>query len=107
MRVPQTVRKSNQSILKEISPEYSLERLTLKLTFQYFGHLMQTADSGKGPDAGKDQRQKEKRAAEDEMVGQHHGLKRRECEQCWEVGRDREAWRAAVSGGSQSVGHIE
>ena len=45
MRVPWTARKSNQAILKEISPEYSLEGLTLKLQLQYFGHLMQRADS--------------------------------------------------------------
>ena len=45
MRVPWTVRRSNQSILKEINPKYSLERLLLKLKFQYFGHLMQRADS--------------------------------------------------------------
>ena len=45
LRVPWTARRSNQSILKEISPGYSLERLTLKLKLQYFGHLMQRADS--------------------------------------------------------------
>ena len=45
MRVPWTARRSNQFILKEISPEYSLEGLMLKLKLQYFGHLMQTADS--------------------------------------------------------------
>ena len=45
MRVPWTARRSNQSILKEISPEYSLERLVLKLKLQYFGHLMQRVDS--------------------------------------------------------------
>ena len=45
MRVPWTARRSNQSILKEISPEYSLEGLMLKLKFQYFGHLMQRTDS--------------------------------------------------------------
>ena len=45
MRVPWTARKSNQSILKEISPEYSLEGLMLKLKFQYFGHLMRRTDS--------------------------------------------------------------
>ena len=44
MRVPWTARRSNQSILKEISPEYSLEGLMLKLNFQYFGHLMQRAN---------------------------------------------------------------
>ena len=54
LRVPWTARRSNQSILKEINPEYSLEELILKL--QYFGHLMRRADlsSGKDPDAGKD-----------------------------------------------------
>ena len=45
MRVPWTARRSNQSILKEINPEYSLERLMLKPKLQYFGHLMQRADS--------------------------------------------------------------
>ena len=45
LRVPWTVRRSNQSILKEISPEYSLEELMMKLKFQYFGHLMGTANS--------------------------------------------------------------
>ena len=45
LRVPWTARRSNQSILKEISPEYSLDRLMLKLKLQYFGHLMQKADS--------------------------------------------------------------
>ena len=45
MRVPLTARRSNKSILKEISPEYSLERLMLKLKLQYFGHLMQRTDS--------------------------------------------------------------
>ena len=65
-----TERRSNQSILKEINLEYSLEGLMLKLKLQYFGHLMQTANSLE-IDAGKDQRQKEK-ATEDEMVGWHH-----------------------------------
>ena len=45
MRVPWTVRRSNQSILKEIGPDYSLEELMLKLKLEYFGHLMQRADS--------------------------------------------------------------
>jgi len=48
-RVPGTARRSNQSILKELSPEYSLERLMLKLKLQYFGHLMQRADSFEKP----------------------------------------------------------
>ena len=54
LRVLWIARRSNQSILKEISPEYSSEGLMLKLKLQYFGHLMQRADTGNDPDAGKD-----------------------------------------------------
>ena len=54
LRVPWTTRTSNQSILREISPGCSLGGLMLKLKLQYFGHLMQRADSGKDPDAGRD-----------------------------------------------------
>ena len=73
MRVPWRARRSNQSILKEINPEYSLEGLMLKLKLQYFGHLMQRADSlEKNPDAGKDRGQEEKGTTEDKMVGWHH-----------------------------------
>ena len=57
LRVPWTARRSNQSILKEISPEYALEGLMLKLKLQYFGHMMQRTDSGKDRDAEKDRRQ--------------------------------------------------
>ena len=68
LRVPWTARRSNQSILKEISPEYSLEGLMLNLKLQYFGHLMQkkTWLIGKDPDAGKDWRQEEKGMTEDD-----------------------------------------
>ena len=79
LRVPWTGRRSNQSILKEINPEYILEGLMLKL--QYFGHLMQRADIEKDPDAGKDWRKKQKRAAEDEMVRYHHQSNGHEFEQ--------------------------
>ena len=72
MRVPWTARRSNQSILKEISPEYSLEELILMLIFQYFGHLMRRTESLENPDAGKDCRWEEKGKTEDEMVGWHH-----------------------------------
>ena len=66
---PWTARRSNQSILRDVSPEYSLEGLMLKLKLQYFDHLMQRTDSlGKDPDAGKDQRQEEKGTTEDGMV---------------------------------------
>ena len=66
---PWTARRSNQSILKENSPEYSLEGLMLKLKLQYFGHLI-----WKNPDAGKDWRWEETGTTEDEMVGWHHWL---------------------------------
>ena len=57
----------------EINPDYSLEGLMLKLKLQYFGHLMQRADSlEKNPDAGKDRGQEEKGTTEDKMVGWHH-----------------------------------
>ena len=70
LRVPWTAKRSNQSILKEIIPEYSLEGLMLKLKLQYFGLLMRRTDSlGKDPDAGKDCRQEERGIIEDEMVG--------------------------------------
>ena len=72
LRVPWTTRRSNQSILKESNPDYSLEGLMLKLKLQYFGHLMQTADSLEKTDDGKDRRQGKKRAAEDEVDGWHH-----------------------------------
>ena len=80
-RVLWTARRSNQSILKEISPEYSLEGLMLKLKPQYSGHLMWRTDSGKDPDTGKDWRREEKGTTEDGMVGWHHRLKGREFEQ--------------------------
>ena len=54
LRVPWIPRRSNQLILKEINPEYSLEELMLQLKLQYFGHLMQSQLTGKDPDAGKD-----------------------------------------------------
>ena len=70
MRVPWTARRSNQSILKEISPEYSLEGLMLKLKLESFGHLMRRTDS----------LEKEKGTTEDEMVRWHHGLNGHEFE---------------------------
>ena len=76
MRVPWTARRCNQSILKEISPEYSLEGLMLKL--QYFGHLMQRTDSlEKILMLGKIEGRR-RRGEEDEMAGWHHRLNGRE-----------------------------
>ena len=80
MRVPWTARRSNQSILKEISPGCSLEGMMRKLKLQYFGHLMQRVDSLEKTDAGKDWGQEEKGTTEDEMAGWHHGLDGRESE---------------------------
>ena len=82
LKVPWTVRRSNQSILREINPEYSLEGQNVKLKLQYFGHLMQRTDSlEKDPDARKDWRWEEKETTEDEMVGWHHQLNGHEFEQ--------------------------
>ena len=75
MRVPWTARRSNQSILKEISPGISLEAMMLKLKLQYFGHLMRRVDSlEKTLDAGRDWGQEERGMTEDEMAGWHHRL---------------------------------
>ena len=75
LRVPWTARRSNQSILKEISLGISLEGMMLKLKLQYFGHLMRRADSlEKDPDAERDWGQEEKGTTEGEMAGRHHQL---------------------------------
>ena len=87
MRVPWAARRSNQSILKEISPGCSLEELMLKLKLQSFGHLMQRADSfEKTLMLGKICGQEEKGTREDEMVGWHHQLNGHEFEQALGVG---------------------
>ena len=69
MIVPWTAKRSNQSILKEISPGISLEGMMLKLKLQYFGHLMRRVDSLEKTDAGRDWGQEEKGTTEDEMAG--------------------------------------
>ena len=72
MRVSWTVRRANQSILKVVNPEYSLERLILKLKLQYFGHLLGRANLLEKTDVGKHWRQEEKGAIEDKMFEWHH-----------------------------------
>ena len=108
LRVPWTARRSNPSILEEISPGCSLEALMLKLKLQYFGHLMRRADIfGKHPDAGKEWRQEEKGTTEDEMVGWHHWLNGHEFEQTPGVGDGQGSLVCCGSWGRRELGTTE
>ena len=89
--------KSNQSTLKEINPEYSLEGLMLKLKFQYFGYLMLSWLIGKDPNAGKDWGQKEKVVAEEETISITDTMDVN-FSKLQEMVKDREAWHALVHG---------
>ena len=86
MRVPWTARRSNQSILKEISSEYSLEGLMLKLKLQCFGHLMQRNDSFENTLVLGKIEGKRRGTTKDEMVGWHHQLDGHEFEQAPGIG---------------------
>ena len=103
LRVPRTARRSNQSILKEINPTYSLEGLMLKLKFQYFGHLMWRTDSlEKTPMLGKIEGRKRRWWQRMRCLYDFIDLIDMSLSKLWELVMNREAWRAAIHGVTKS-----
>ena len=103
MRVPWTARRSHQSILKEINPEYSLEGLMLKLKLQYFGHLMRRADSlEKTLLLGKIEGRRTRGRQRMRWLDGTTDLLDMSFSKLWEILKDREAWSTAVHGVTKS-----